>query len=74
MNADTSSAEHIAGRALEEVRAVTKEHPEWAPLSASLGIATSEAANAAALLDRADKAMYTAKRAGGDRIALAEAV
>ncbi|HEX4744721.1 MAG TPA: GGDEF domain-containing protein [Candidatus Limnocylindria bacterium] len=75
LNADAPSAQHIAERALEEMRAVTTEHPEWAPLSASLGIATSsDAATAAALLDRADKAMYSAKRAGGDRIALAEAV
>lgn len=73
-SADPASAEHIANRALAEIRAVTQEHPEWAPLSASFGIATrSDAASVAALMDRADKAMYAAKRAGGDRIALAEA-
>lgn len=72
-NADGSSAEHIAGRALEEIRTVTHEHPEWSPLSASFGIATrGDAGTATALLDRADKAMYIAKRAGGDRVALAE--
>ena len=72
-SADAASAERIAGRALEELRTVTHDHPEWKGLSASFGLATrQQASSAAALLERADKAMYRAKRAGGDRIASAE--
>jgi diguanylate cyclase (GGDEF)-like protein len=71
-SADGASAERIAQRALDELRAVTRDHPEWSGLSASFGIATRrDAGSASALLDRADQAMYSAKRAGGDRIAVA---
>lgn len=48
-----------------------RARPEWSGLAASFGIATRDAApNAAGLLDRADKAMYAARRSGGDRIAV----
>jgi diguanylate cyclase (GGDEF)-like protein len=70
--ADAPTAERVADRALSELRAVTRDHPEWQGLGASFGVAArSDASGAGALLERADKAMYAAKRAGGDRIVYA---
>ena len=71
-SADEATAKRIASRALEELHTVTRDHPDWVGLSASFGVASrADASSAAALLDRADRAMYAAKRAGGDRIAAA---
>lgn len=68
-SADAVTAKIIADRAMHELHAVTSDHPEWAGLSASFGVASrSDAGTASALLDQADKAMYRAKRAGGDRV------
>ncbi|MBU6423410.1 MAG: GGDEF domain-containing protein [Chloroflexota bacterium] len=69
---DEPSAERVARRALDELRSVPRDHPEWSGLDASFGVAAgSDAQDAHALLDRADKAMYAAKRAGGGRISFA---
>jgi diguanylate cyclase (GGDEF)-like protein len=68
-SADAATAKTIADRAMQELHAVTRDHPDWAGLSASFGVASrADAGSAAALLDQADKAMYRAKRAGGDRV------
>jgi len=66
---DVTSARRVAHRALDELTAVTRDHPEWSGVGASIGLATrKDATSAATLLARADKAMYTAKRAGGQRV------
>ncbi len=73
--ADATSARVVAERALVHVRAIRVR--EGAPaLSASFGVATCRATppNAKALLEAADDAMYQAKRAGGNAIAIGAAI
>lgn len=71
-SADPASAARVAERALDELRTVARDHPDWSGLSASFGIATrSQARTGTTLLKQADAAMYAAKRAGGDRVAFA---
>ena len=71
-SADGAAAERVAERGRTELQAVTRDHPDWTGLGASFGIATrTEAGTASGLIELADKAMYSAKRAGGDRVAVA---
>jgi diguanylate cyclase (GGDEF)-like protein len=59
----------------ERLRAAVAEAPFPVPVRVSVGLASwpAEAADAAALLERADAALYAAKRGGKDRVALAPA-
>jgi diguanylate cyclase (GGDEF)-like protein len=75
-----ATAEQAAGRAerlreaIAELRVATPDGDAWT--SASIGVAALEetaGAQPSELLGRADRAMYSAKRAGGDRVAAAGA-
>lgn len=76
LGADREAATRIALRIVERVRALKVRHPDSdiSPyVTVSLGCATArtaEVANAEALIERADRALYRAKNAGRDQIKL----
>jgi GGDEF domain-containing protein len=59
----------------ERLRAAVATAPVKVPVRVSVGLASwpAEASDAAELLERADAALYAAKRSGKDRVALASA-
>lgn len=63
---DEGGAEHLAGRLVAAVREPMLVHGELMPVGATIGLAFCplDARDAAGLLNRADAAMYVAKRAG----------
>ena len=63
---DEAGAEHLAGRLVAAVREPMLVHGELMPVGATIGLAFCpfDARDAAGLLNRADGAMYAAKRAG----------
>ncbi|MDM4764484.1 sensor domain-containing diguanylate cyclase [Pelomonas sp. SE-A7] len=63
---DEAGAEHLAGRLVAAVREPMLVHGELMPVGATVGLAFCplDARDAAGLLNRADGAMYAAKRAG----------
>jgi len=63
---DEAGAEHLAGRLVAAVREPMLVHGELMPVGATIGLAFCpfDARDAAGLLNRADAAMYAAKRAG----------
>lgn len=63
---DEAGAEHLAGRLVAAVREPMLIHGELMPVGATIGLAFCpfDARDAAGLLNRADGAMYAAKRAG----------
>lgn len=66
--ADGPEAERVAGRLRGAIEAAFAE--ATVPLSASFGLAVREGRDltATGLLDEADRALYAAKRGGGDRV------
>lgn len=70
-NAPAAAARRVCERTLETIRTVPFDIGEerTIPVTASAGVATGELG--AALLARADAALYEAKRAGRDRCATA---
>ncbi len=63
-----ANAKKVVNRLVESVRRVGLEFDSERPVTASIGVAEAVAGDdAVALLQRADKQAYEAKRAGGDR-------
>ena len=66
---DAAGAHALAQHLLQTLRGAVAARPELQPTTASIGfaLAPADAASALKLVQRADDAMYAAKRLGGDR-------
>lgn len=73
-NADTSTAEGVAGRIAQALAEASQEGDEGYDVRASIGIAVSPpvAPDADLMLQYADAAMYAAKEQGGNRVQVFE--
>jgi diguanylate cyclase len=76
---DEDSARIVAGKLIRSLRGVKRPRPDGAliDLRASIGLALSDPSSlseAQALLEAADRALASAKRAGGDRFAVADSL
>lgn len=73
--ADAVSAAQVAERVRQQVASLPSRVASAVRVRASIGLATSadleEGAGGQALLERADRALFTAKRRGGDRVVAA---
>jgi len=73
---DSAGAQAVAQRMLEEVRAITlRAGGQPVPLTCSIGLATMRphhATQSDSLLHEADRALYRAKRAGRNQVALTD--
>jgi diguanylate cyclase (GGDEF)-like protein len=64
----------VAARIIDQAREAAHDNYPSIPVTASVGVATARVRDdAAALVRRADEAVYAAKRGGGDRAAVSEA-
>lgn len=71
--AGTEAAEEVARRVVESFVAPVEVDDHRLPVGVSVGLAVARAGeSAAALLERADRALYQAKRRGRGRVSLAE--
>ncbi|MDO8438743.1 MAG: GGDEF domain-containing protein, partial [Telluria sp.] len=74
---DCAGAQRVAGSALDQIRAITEADGHPVAISASIGISSAHGKEGAtrgapAVLADADQAMYAAKEAGKNRIALSD--
>jgi diguanylate cyclase (GGDEF)-like protein len=71
-NTDPEGARAVAGRMLDRTRDATRRVCPVIPVSASVGITALRASDdPAAVIRRVDELLYSAKRAGGDRVSCA---